>query len=89
MTLTAPNLNLTELLVCSKNEQGYLVGNPVTGDRVDHGSRVPFLHGAGIISDQLYEVTVTPPALVQLPIHMPLATPKDSPVLACDRLLRP
>ncbi|XP_014757513.1 serine carboxypeptidase-like 3 isoform X2 [Brachypodium distachyon] len=37
------------------NLKGYLVGNPVTGDRVDHGSRVPFLHGAGIISDQLYE----------------------------------
>ncbi|PNT63830.1 hypothetical protein BRADI_4g21591v3 [Brachypodium distachyon] len=35
---------------------GYLVGNPRTGEEgLDYGSRVPFLHGMGIISDQLYE----------------------------------
>ncbi|KAL6865170.1 hypothetical protein ACP4OV_016321 [Aristida adscensionis] len=37
------------------NLQGYLVGNPVTGELVDFNSAVPFAHGMGIISDQLYE----------------------------------
>ncbi|KAL6865171.1 hypothetical protein ACP4OV_016322 [Aristida adscensionis] len=32
-----------------------LVGNPATGEIVDINSRVPFAHGMGIISDQLYE----------------------------------
>lgn len=32
------------------------MGNPATGEiDIDYGSRVPFLHGVGIISDQLYE----------------------------------
>ncbi|MQM19512.1 hypothetical protein Taro_052518 [Colocasia esculenta] len=38
------------------NLKGYLVGNPFTGGRADAFSRVPFLHGMGIISDELYEV---------------------------------
>lgn len=38
------------------NKQGYLVGNPVTGESIDFDSRVPYAHGVGIISDQLYEV---------------------------------
>uniref|UniRef100_A0ACD5ZXS5 Uncharacterized protein n=1 Tax=Avena sativa TaxID=4498 RepID=A0ACD5ZXS5_AVESA len=37
------------------NLKGYLVGNPGTGESIDMESRVPFLHGVGIISDQLYE----------------------------------
>jgi hypothetical protein len=37
--------------------QGYVVGNPATGDMIDESSKVPFAHGFGIISDQLYEVT--------------------------------
>uniref|UniRef100_A0A453MTK1 Serine carboxypeptidase-like 19 n=1 Tax=Aegilops tauschii subsp. strangulata TaxID=200361 RepID=A0A453MTK1_AEGTS len=37
------------------NLKGYLVGNPGTGESIDFESRVPFLHGMGIISDQLYE----------------------------------
>lgn len=37
--------------------QGYLVGNPITGLRFDDfNSRIPYGHGVGIISDQLYEV---------------------------------
>jgi hypothetical protein len=36
--------------------QGYLVGNPVTGESIDDDSKVPYAHGVGIISDQLYEV---------------------------------
>uniref|UniRef100_A0A453CP91 Serine carboxypeptidase-like 19 n=2 Tax=Aegilops tauschii subsp. strangulata TaxID=200361 RepID=A0A453CP91_AEGTS len=37
------------------NLKGYLVGNPKTGERIDESSKVPFAHGFGIISDQLYE----------------------------------
>ncbi|XP_047043115.1 serine carboxypeptidase-like 7 [Lolium rigidum] len=37
------------------NLKGYLVGNPSTGEVIDYNSRVPYLHGVGVISDQLYE----------------------------------
>uniref|UniRef100_A0ACD5XSH7 Uncharacterized protein n=1 Tax=Avena sativa TaxID=4498 RepID=A0ACD5XSH7_AVESA len=37
------------------NLQGYLVGNPGTDDRYDKWGKVPFLHGMGLISDELYE----------------------------------
>ena len=37
--------------------QGYLIGNPSTGEIIDISSKVPYAHGVGIISDQLYEVT--------------------------------
>ncbi|PUZ44439.1 hypothetical protein GQ55_8G097700 [Panicum hallii var. hallii] len=37
------------------NLKGYLVGNPATGESIDTDSRVPYAHGVGIISDQLYE----------------------------------
>ncbi|TVU39499.1 hypothetical protein EJB05_12922, partial [Eragrostis curvula] len=37
------------------NLKGYLVGNAATGESVDFNSRVPYAHGFGIISDQLYE----------------------------------
>ncbi|CAM0903456.1 unnamed protein product [Alopecurus aequalis] len=40
------------------NLKGYLVGNPATGERIDENSKVPYAHGVGIISDQLYE-TIT------------------------------
>lgn len=36
--------------------QGYLVGNPVTDNNFDGASRIPFVHGMGIISDEIYEV---------------------------------
>lgn len=39
----------------SLNLKGYLVGNPVTGESIDDDSKVPYAHGVGIISDQLYE----------------------------------
>lgn len=38
------------------NLKGYLVGNPSTGEIIDFSSRVPYAHGVGIISDQLYEM---------------------------------
>ncbi|KAL0926147.1 hypothetical protein M5K25_004541 [Dendrobium thyrsiflorum] len=37
------------------NLQGYIMGNPVTGETVDFSSRVPFALGMGIISDELYD----------------------------------
>lgn len=39
--------------------QGYIVGNPLTGSPlIDSNSRIPYAHGVGIISDQLYEAAV-------------------------------
>ncbi|MQL99403.1 hypothetical protein Taro_032128 [Colocasia esculenta] len=40
------------------NLKGYLVGNPLTGERIDKFSRVPFLYYMGIISEEIYELTV-------------------------------
>ncbi|XP_020246451.1 serine carboxypeptidase-like 18 isoform X2 [Asparagus officinalis] len=37
------------------NLKGYLVGNPLTGELVDQTSQVPYAHGEGIISDELFE----------------------------------
>jgi len=37
------------------NLKGYLVGNPVTDYNFDDPSRIPFAHGMGIISDEIYE----------------------------------
>ncbi|KAJ0967696.1 hypothetical protein J5N97_024613 [Dioscorea zingiberensis] len=41
------------------NLQGYLVGNPVTDAKFDGGAKVPYVHGMGLISDELYEATKT------------------------------
>ncbi|KAM0831601.1 hypothetical protein ACQ4PT_065428 [Festuca glaucescens] len=38
------------------NLKGYLVGNPWTGENIDISSVVPYAHGFGIISDELYEM---------------------------------
>ncbi|WVZ57832.1 hypothetical protein U9M48_008171 [Paspalum notatum var. saurae] len=37
------------------NLKGYLIGNPVTDSNFDDPSRVPFAHGMGLISDEIYE----------------------------------
>lgn len=37
------------------NLVGYLVGNAATDDRYDTGGKVPFMHGMGLISDELYD----------------------------------
>nr|XP_029123644.1 serine carboxypeptidase-like 18 isoform X2 [Elaeis guineensis] len=39
------------------NLKGYLVGNPVTDEKFDNGAFVPYAHGMGLISDELYEST--------------------------------
>jgi serine carboxypeptidase-like clade 1 len=36
--------------------QGYTLGNPFTDFTFDLNSRIPFSHGMGLISDELYEV---------------------------------
>lgn len=36
--------------------QGYLVGNGVADSMYDGNALVPFAHGMGLISDQLFEV---------------------------------
>ncbi|XP_072973128.1 serine carboxypeptidase-like 17 [Typha angustifolia] len=38
------------------NLKGYLIGNPATGEKIDQNSKVPYAHGVGIISDQIYEL---------------------------------
>jgi serine carboxypeptidase-like clade 1 len=37
--------------------QGYLVGNAVTDFNFDGPSKIPFAHGMGLISDEIYEVS--------------------------------
>lgn len=37
------------------NLKGYLVGNGVADDEIDGNALVPFVHGMGLISDDLYE----------------------------------
>ncbi|KAJ3674050.1 hypothetical protein LUZ60_006042 [Juncus effusus] len=41
----------------SFNLQGYLAGNPVTDPSFDFGGVIPYVHGMGLISDELYEST--------------------------------
>lgn len=38
-------------------KQGYLVGNGVTDENIDGNALVPFAHGMGLISDDLFEVS--------------------------------
>uniref|UniRef100_A0ACD5UZH5 Uncharacterized protein n=3 Tax=Avena sativa TaxID=4498 RepID=A0ACD5UZH5_AVESA len=37
------------------NLKGYLVGNPVTDGNFDDPAKVPFAHGMGLISDEIYQ----------------------------------
>jgi serine carboxypeptidase-like clade I len=37
---------------------GYLLGNPVTDPNFDDPSKIPFSHGMGLISDEIYDVRV-------------------------------
>ena len=40
--------------------QGYMVGNGATDDVFDGNALVPFAHGMGLISDDLYLVNFVP-----------------------------
>ncbi|KAH7689752.1 Peptidase S10 serine carboxypeptidase protein [Dioscorea alata] len=42
------------------NLKGYLIGNPRTGEIIDLNSRIPYAHNMGIISDEMYQATITP-----------------------------
>ncbi|KAG5233289.1 serine carboxypeptidase [Salix suchowensis] len=37
------------------NVKGYILGNPITDPTFDFNSRIPFAHGMGLISDELFE----------------------------------
>ncbi|XP_068655183.1 serine carboxypeptidase-like 18 isoform X2 [Aristolochia californica] len=37
------------------NLKGYIIGNPVADAKYDSGSKVPYVHSMGLISDELYE----------------------------------
>ncbi|XP_024039918.1 serine carboxypeptidase-like 17 isoform X2 [Citrus clementina] len=41
------------------NLQGYILGNPKTDKIVDKNSQIPFAHGMGLISNELYEFGVS------------------------------
>ena len=41
---------------CDTEQQGYVLGNSVTGSEIDFNSRIPFAREMGLISDELYEV---------------------------------
>ncbi|KAL0926149.1 hypothetical protein M5K25_004543 [Dendrobium thyrsiflorum] len=38
------------------NLQGYIIGNPKTGEKIDTNAQIPFAHGMGIISDEFAEL---------------------------------
>ncbi|KAG6490006.1 hypothetical protein ZIOFF_051288 [Zingiber officinale] len=38
------------------NLQGYIIGNPATGGKVDKNSKISYAHSMGIISDDFFEV---------------------------------
>ncbi|KAK9163661.1 hypothetical protein Syun_004563 [Stephania yunnanensis] len=37
------------------NLKGYILGNPGTNRRVDHNGQIPYAHGMGLISNELFE----------------------------------
>ncbi|CAN6275814.1 unnamed protein product [Urochloa humidicola] len=37
------------------NLKGYIAGNPVTDNQFDTDGHIPYLHGMGLVSDELYE----------------------------------
>uniref|UniRef100_A0A0D3FNM7 carboxypeptidase D n=1 Tax=Oryza barthii TaxID=65489 RepID=A0A0D3FNM7_9ORYZ len=48
----------SSLQVVTFLKKGYIVGNPITGSKIDDNFKIPYSHGVGIISDQLYEAAV-------------------------------
>ncbi|KAL0701630.1 hypothetical protein Bca4012_057752 [Brassica carinata] len=40
------------------NLQGYVLGNPLTEEKIDSNHRIPYAHGMAFISDELYEESI-------------------------------
>jgi len=40
--------------------QGYMVGNGVKDEQFDGNALIPFVHGMGLISDDLFKVKINP-----------------------------
>lgn len=41
-------------------KKGYMVGNAVTDPIFDENAFIPFVHGMGLISDQMFKVKIWP-----------------------------
>lgn len=50
---------MTLLIHCENLWQGYMVGNGVADPEFDGNALVPFAHGMGLISNDLFEVNLT------------------------------
>lgn len=69
-------------MICSGFGQGYLVGNGVADPKFDGNAFVPFAHGMGLISDELFEVCLVSQSMLTLPLSFFLyyLTPKSQNV---------
>lgn len=47
--------HMNNLLLFSST-QGYIAGNPLTDRQFDMDGQIPYFHGMGLVSDELYEV---------------------------------
>uniref|UniRef100_A0ACD5WDR7 Uncharacterized protein n=1 Tax=Avena sativa TaxID=4498 RepID=A0ACD5WDR7_AVESA len=54
-TVPVTALDIADHPEAGLNLKGYLVGNAGTDDKYDTSGKVPFMHGMGLISDELYE----------------------------------
>ncbi|KAF3325422.1 serine carboxypeptidase-like 3 [Carex littledalei] len=70
------------------NLKGYMVGNPVTGEKNDVNSRVPYAHGHGIISDQLFELRLEVSEAHILEPHCILVSPATKDIIPNRRFLK-
>ncbi|XP_010556480.1 PREDICTED: serine carboxypeptidase-like 1 [Tarenaya hassleriana] len=41
------------------NLKGYVLGNPLTNEETNHNAGIPYAHGMGLISDEIYESLVS------------------------------
>ncbi|WOK98079.1 hypothetical protein Cni_G06789 [Canna indica] len=59
---SSPASRVRRLPICyrlsPRRPEGYIIGNPITGENVDFGSRLPYAHCMGMISDEFFEEVV-------------------------------
>ncbi|KAL0369903.1 UNVERIFIED_CONTAM: Serine carboxypeptidase 1 [Sesamum angustifolium] len=65
--------------------KGYMVGNGVTDDHYDGNALVPFAHGMGLISDELYETVI---AECQGNFYNPTSESCEDKLAKVDELLK-